>query len=231
MKLSGSAELHAPVDRVYAAIADPAVLVRAIPGCQQLETVGPDDYRMTITAGVASIKGTYIGSVHIVDQDPPHAYTLKASGQSAAGTVDASARIQLAPNGNGTTRLEYDADALVGGAIGGVGQRMITGVAKKLAGEFFTAVDRELQFGPQEASVAPEFAGPTAAPSVAAPVAVAASPVQAGGVYRRPQPPEGPPADPLLLLAAGALGAVVALAGVALGARICRRTNASAPAQ
>ena len=42
---------------------------------------------------------------------------------------------------DGATRLEYDADAVVGGVIGGVGQRMLTGVAKKMAGEFFAGVD------------------------------------------------------------------------------------------
>ena len=48
MKVSGSAVLHAPRERVWAALQDPAVLVRTIPGCQQLEQVGPDTYRATV---------------------------------------------------------------------------------------------------------------------------------------------------------------------------------------
>ncbi len=213
MKLSGTAELHAPVERVYTALADPGVLVRTIPGCRQLETVGADSYRMTVTAGVASIKGTYLGSVQIVNQDPPHGYTLKASGQSAAGSIDASAIIRLSGNGTGTTVLEYDADAVVAGAIGGVGQRMLAGAAKKLAGEFFAAVDRDLEYGPSGEPAAAALEG---APEPAAPAAGA--PAQ-GAVYRRPEPPPRAKGagDPMLLLAAGVFGAVVALAGVALG--------------
>jgi uncharacterized protein len=224
MKLSGTAELHAPVDRVYAALADPGVLVRTIPGCQQLETVGDGTYKMTVTAGVASIRGTYLGSVQIVDQDPPHGYTLKASGQSAAGSIDASAKIRLTGNGAGLTTLGYDADAVVAGAIGGVGQRMLTGVAKKLAAEFFTAVDRDLQSGPAEVPV-------PAAPAAGQPPAVqAASAPAPGAVYRRPeQPPRELPAGPLMLLAAAAAGAAVALAGVALGGRLARSSAASRP--
>ncbi len=225
MKLSGTAELHAPVERVYAALADPGVLVRTIPGCKQLETVGADDYRMTVTAGVASIKGTYLGSVKIVNQDPPHGYTLKASGQSAAGSIDASAIIRLSGNGASTTVLEYDADAVVAGAIGGVGQRMLSGAAKKLAGEFFAAVDRDLEYGPAGAQAAGE---PVAVPAAGAaqPGAAAAgagAPAAAtaqGAIFRRPEPPpkaKGGGGDPMLLLAAGVFGAVVALAGVALG--------------
>ena len=41
MKVTGSAILHASRESVWAALNDPAVLARTIPGCEQLEeTVG-----------------------------------------------------------------------------------------------------------------------------------------------------------------------------------------------
>ena len=67
MKVSGTATLSAPPERVWEALNDPAVLVRTIPGCQRLEAVGQDSYRMTVAAGVASIKGLYQGDVSISD--------------------------------------------------------------------------------------------------------------------------------------------------------------------
>ena len=70
MKVSGSATLNASRNEVWEALNDPAVLVRTIPGCQRLEEVGPDAYRMTITAGVASIKGVYTGDVSLSQQQP-----------------------------------------------------------------------------------------------------------------------------------------------------------------
>jgi len=144
MKITGSATLHAPREKVWAALNDPAVLVRTIPGCQQLEEVGPDSYRMTINAGVASIKGTYEGEVSLADHDEPSSFVLRAAGAGAPGTVSADVRVTLSEVADGadpSTRLDYDADAIVGGMIGGVGQRVLTGVAKKTAGEFFAAVD------------------------------------------------------------------------------------------
>jgi carbon monoxide dehydrogenase subunit G len=140
MKVSGTATLSAPPQRVWEALNDPAVLVRTIPGCQRLEAVGDDSYRMTIAAGVASIKGLYQGEVSLSEQHPPDAFVLTAAGTGAPGTVSARVLVSLAEAGGGTT-LTYDADAIVGGMIGGVGQRMLTGVAKKTAGEFFSAVD------------------------------------------------------------------------------------------
>src|SRR5256886_10929039 len=138
MRISGAATLHAAVDTVYATLHDPAVLVRTIPGCERLEQVGPDAYRMAVTAGVAAIKGTYTGDVLLTDQDAPHSFLLKASGSGAPGTVSTEVRIRLAGS-NGATVLTYDADAVVGGPVGGVGQRILAGVATKTANEFFAA--------------------------------------------------------------------------------------------
>ncbi|MDQ1583529.1 MAG: uncharacterized protein QOF36_1583 [Microbacteriaceae bacterium] len=140
MKVAGQALLHAPIEQVWTALNDPAVLVRAIPGCERLEETGADSYSMTVTAGVASIKGTYAGQVTLSDQQAPNSLVMKASGAGSPGTVSADVRVTLSQEDH-ATRISYDADAIIGGVIGGVGQRMLGGVAKKLAGEFFAQVD------------------------------------------------------------------------------------------
>jgi uncharacterized protein len=222
MKVSGSATLHAPVERVYQALNDPAVLVRTIPGCERLERAGEDAYKMTVTAGVASVRGTYAGDVRIADQRPPHGFVLKASGAGAPGTVSADVQVQLAPGDDGTTVLSYDADAVVGGMIGGVGQRMLVGVAKRTAGEFFAAVD-EVLTGAAPAVPAAAATGAEAA------AAAGAQPAPAGATAPQvftapPRRPGGPPGGQL---AAGvALGAAAALLGVLVGGWVTRRAAA-----
>ncbi|HET6728387.1 MAG TPA: carbon monoxide dehydrogenase subunit G [Jiangellaceae bacterium] len=204
MKVNGSAVLHAPRERVWAALQDPAVLVRTIPGCQQLEQVGPDSYRATVTAGVASIKGTYSGDVRLSDQAEPDSFMLHASGAGAPGTVSADVRVTLAAADDGATRLDYDADAVVGGVIGGVGQRMLAGVAKKTAGEFFSAVDDVLTGHAELAPAVPAAAGPAGAP-------VTAPAVYTAPARQRQAVPVG------VVLAAVVVGALIALAGVLVG--------------
>lgn len=140
MKFSGSTTLHAPRDKVWETLNDPAVLARAIPGCESLEQIGPDAYRVRVTAGVASIKGTYQGEAAMVDPDPPRSCTLKGSGGGAPGTVSGECRVTLEEK-DGNTLVSYDAEGVVGGVIGGVGQRVLTGVAKKMAAQFFGVVD------------------------------------------------------------------------------------------
>ncbi|HET7661291.1 MAG TPA: carbon monoxide dehydrogenase subunit G [Oryzihumus sp.] len=212
MKISGSATLNAPVDQVWAAFNDPAVLVRTLPGCQELREIGPDAYKMTITAGVASIKGTYEGDVALTDQNPPGSFVLKASGTGAPGTVSADVRVLLEETATGGTALSYDADAVVGGAIGGVGQRMLTGVAKKMAGQFFTAVDNDIA-GVRVAVPVPAGAVPEAA-VVGAPGAPAAP---AGAVYAAPAPAARAGFAGRDFLIGTVVGAAIALAGVAVG--------------
>ena len=80
MKVTGSATLNASRDEVWKALNDPAVLVRTIPAVTRLEETGPDAYRMTITAGVASIKGVYTGDVSLSEQKPGDSFVLKAAG-------------------------------------------------------------------------------------------------------------------------------------------------------
>src|SRR5882672_2614211 len=99
MRIEGTATLHAPAARVWAALTDPAVLARTIPGCQRLETIDDDAtstrYRLTVTAGVASIKGSYLGEVELADPVPPTGFTLRASGSGAPGTVRADVAVRL----------------------------------------------------------------------------------------------------------------------------------------
>jgi carbon monoxide dehydrogenase subunit G len=197
MNLSGEATLHAGAEQVYAALNDPTVLARTIPGCRRLEPIGADVYKATVVAGIAAIKGTFDGEVRLADQTAPHSFTLHASGVGAPGTVTAVVRIALTPEG-GQTMVRYDADATVGGVIGGVGQRMIAGVARKTAQEFFAAVDRE--FVP-----AMLVEPPTAVMPAVIPALVAQRPARAS--VRD-------------LVLAASFGAVIALVGVIVGALI-----------
>lgn len=218
MKISGTSTLEAPVDKVWEAILDPAVLARCIPGCEALSTVGEDRYAMSVTAGVAAIKGTYAGEVSLADKVAPHSLTMKASGAGAPGTIDADVKVRLSPSATGGTELTYDADAAVGGTIGGVGQRMLAGVTKKMAGQFFLALDQDIAGVLVPAGATTAVGAPLAGEGAAPP------PVVYPG--RAPAPAKG--AFELGSGAGFALGALVggllALAGVALGARIGRRS-------
>ena len=219
MRIAGNATLHAPVEAVYAALQDPAVLVRTIPGCERLERVGEDAYQMTVTAGVASVRGTYAGDVRLTDHHAPHGFVMKASGSGTPGTISADVTVTLSSADNATTQLAYDADATIGGMIGGVGQRLLSTVAKRTAGDFFTAVDQVLNgAGVEEAE---QDAPVPRTDEVSAPVRAVGG--EAGPrVYTAPAQRPAPGGD----FAAGvALGAAAALLGALVGGYLARRAQ------
>ncbi|MFD0774738.1 carbon monoxide dehydrogenase subunit G, partial [Streptomonospora algeriensis] len=163
MKITGSATLQAPAQRVWDRMLDPEALARAIPGCERLERTGPNEYRGTVTAGVGSIKGSFQGDVRLGDLRPAESLTMHAQGTGAPGTVNAEIGVRLNDLGEGRTELSYDAEAVVGGMVGGVGQRMLTGVARKMAGEFLSRLDEEVSGRAEPSGAVPEQAeGPTA---------------------------------------------------------------------
>jgi uncharacterized protein len=215
MKISGTATMHAPAGRVWDALNDPAVLVATIPGCERLEPTGPDSYRMTVTAGVASVRGTYSGEIALSDQHQPSSFLMVASGSGGPGTVSTSVRVTLADTTDGYTDVSYDADAVIGGMLAGVGQRMLASVAKRMAGEFFAAVDEVL-------------AGKQVVPAMQAAVATAG---QAAAIPSQQQaaflaPARGEPAARGADFGRGVLvGAAVALAGVLIGGLLGRRAR------
>jgi uncharacterized protein len=236
MKVTGTSTLSADRATVWMALNNPAVLVRTIPGCQRLEAIGGDAYKMTISAGVGSIKGVYDGEVRLTDLEEPGSFRMRAQGAGAPGTIGADVRVTLADGPDGGTSLTYDADATVGGMIGGVGQRMLTGVSKKMAAEFFRNVDAALTT-PGDAGWTPEGAatvdgsggrpsearpdGLGAAPSGVHPAAGAKAGTAVGAVFTAPSSSRAPRGSGFVV--GVAVGAVAALAGAVVGSWIAGR--------
>jgi len=136
MKLEGSYDVRAPRSKVWAAFLDPQILRQAIPGCEKLELVGGDEYKATLKIGVAAVKGTFEGKVRLLDKKAPDSYRLAAEGSGGPGFVRADTLITLS-EAEGGTRVSYSADVQIGGLIAGVGQRMLGGVSKMMADQFF----------------------------------------------------------------------------------------------
>ena len=95
MRFTGDAVLHAPVEQVWGALLDPAVLVRTIPGCERLEETGENRYAMTVTAGVAAVRGTYAGTCALGDLHPHESLVMKVEGSGAPGTIAADVTVRF----------------------------------------------------------------------------------------------------------------------------------------
>lgn len=211
MKINGSNVVPFPVDRVWDALLDPQVLVATIPGCERLVATGENSYDMTVTAGVAAIKGTYQGSCTLSDLDEHESLVMRLTGAGAPGTVDATVRVSFASPSADATEIAYEADAIVGGMVGGVGQRMLTSVSRRMAGEFFGNVAAAIASPVVEQEGAP-------APSD---VEVPAGRAPAAGVFSAPPRAPGLSAQDDFLKGI-VVGAGLVVLGVVAG-RLCGR--------
>lgn len=206
MKITGHHAVPFPVESVWDALLDPAVLVRTLPGCERLVATGENSYAMTVSAGVAAIRGTYDGTCTLSDLVPHESLLMSLQGAGAPGTVDATVHVAFAPVEEGT-RISYAADASVGGMVGGVGQRMLGSVSKRMAGEFFDNVTDALAV-PGALAGGPPDLGPTPAAGAT------------GTVYA---PPARPPSAQQDFVRGIAVGAGLVLLGVVAGSLLGRR--------
>ncbi|HSF30217.1 MAG TPA: carbon monoxide dehydrogenase subunit G [Candidatus Tectomicrobia bacterium] len=175
MKVSGTQILNAPQQRVWEMLNDPAFLKACLPGCESMEAVGPDQYQVVLTVGIAAVKGKYTGRVTLLQKEPPQRLTMQVEGKGSGGFMQGTGQLQLADDPQGT-KVTYQGDVQVGGPIASVGQRLLDGAAKMIVGQFFTAVNVQL------AAMAAPPSGPPPAPGPAesgpAASSLTATPVQ-----------------------------------------------------
>ncbi len=139
MAMTMTGEVTLPADRatVWAALNDPEILKRCIPGAQELDKVSDTEFQASAKVAVGPVKATFKGRITLSDIDAPNGYTISGEGQGGvAGFAKGGAKVRLTDADDGT-RLAYDVEATVGGKIAQVGGRLINGVAKKYADEFF----------------------------------------------------------------------------------------------
>jgi uncharacterized protein len=143
MKIEGDYIVKAPREQLWRLLIDPAVLQRCVPGCQSLEATEDGSYKMTMKAGIGSIKGVFTGTIRLTDLREPEHYQMLVDGKGAAGFVKGVGTLDFAEQAEATI-VTYAGDVNVGGTLASVGQRMVQAAAKLLVNQFFKAVVAEV---------------------------------------------------------------------------------------
>jgi carbon monoxide dehydrogenase subunit G len=137
MEITGEYRIAAPRQVVWAALNDPEVLKRCIPGCKDLEKRSDNEFAAKVALKIGPISAMFSGAVTLEDLNPPASYTIVGQGQGgAAGFAKGRAKVELDEQGE-ETNLSYAAKAEVGGKLATLGGRLIQATSKKLADEFF----------------------------------------------------------------------------------------------
>jgi uncharacterized protein len=138
MKLDGEVLLPAAREQVWKCLNDPEILMKCIPGCERLERKSDTCMSATSKLKIGPITAKFGGSVTFSDIDPPNGYKISGEGEGGvAGFAKGSAVVKLLEQEGGTL-LSYVVEVQIGGKIAQLGQRLITGTAKKLSDKFFS---------------------------------------------------------------------------------------------
>jgi carbon monoxide dehydrogenase subunit G len=167
MDMQGNRHLAVTQQQAWEALNDPEVLKTCIPGCDKVEAPGENQYAIGMAVKIGPVSARFAGRIQLLDVQPPTSYTLNFEGQGgAAGFGKGNAKVNLAPGAEGHgCELAYTAQAQVGGKIAQVGQRLVDGVAKSMAEDFFRRFDVEMQrrfpeaYAPAEEALAADAAG------------------------------------------------------------------------
>jgi uncharacterized protein len=151
LEMKGEFALPVTQPELWRLLNDADVLAKIIPGCNTVRAVGADCYEMGLKLQVGSVSGEYMGNVAISDKQEPSHYVLMIEGQGSIGFMKGSATFDLEPHNENASLLRYAGSAEVGGVVAGVGQRVLSGVAKYLAGRFFKALEKHIEEGKAQA--------------------------------------------------------------------------------
>lgn len=182
MDMQGSRQLAVTREQAWDALNDPEILKRCITGCEKFELTADNTYAIVVAIRIGPVSARFNGKVTLADIVVPESYALRFDAQGgAAGFGKGESQVLLVPNEQGV-ELRYTVKSTVGGKLAQIGQRLIDGVAKSLAEEFFSRFEAELvkRFAPPVATAAPasEPAAETNAPSAAAAPATAPAATQ-----------------------------------------------------
>ncbi|MFV9504311.1 MAG: SRPBCC family protein [Oscillochloridaceae bacterium umkhey_bin13] len=144
MRIAGNYTFEATREEVWAALNDPEVLARTIPGCQRLDQVGENEYETTLKVGLQAVRGVYTGRVKIDNIVLLDSYEIHVDGKGSNGFLKGAGTIKLRSDGAHTI-LDYGGEAQVGGTIASVGQRLIDGAARTLITQSLKALAQQIE--------------------------------------------------------------------------------------
>ena len=145
LDIGGIETIQAPVETLWKALNDPAVLTRCIPGCKAMTEIAPDAYKVEMKLRVAAVGGSFEGEIALSDKEPPRACSIKVSGAGTLGPRQWRRAFRDRARGAAASRLAFQGAGEIGGLVAGVGQRILSSVSKHLVGRFFTALRQELE--------------------------------------------------------------------------------------
>ncbi|MBF6604100.1 MAG: carbon monoxide dehydrogenase subunit G [Chloroflexi bacterium] len=145
MQFSGTVDIRAPREKVWAFLIDPDKVGSCGPGVESIEVVDTTHFRARAKVGVGFISAKFVVDLELAELDAPNRAVIKAHGQAPGSAVDALATMILRDGATGVTTMDWSADVNIAGTLASVGARLIDGTANKMIGQSFDCIRTKLE--------------------------------------------------------------------------------------
>jgi carbon monoxide dehydrogenase subunit G len=146
MRLNDTVRIEAPIETVWAFMTNADEVARCAPGVESVEEIEKDQkYKAVASVGFGNIKVKFTADIEFAELQEPNYGKLMAHGTAPGSAADVMVEMKFAEAGPSATDFIWVADITIMGTIAALANRMMGSVTRKLAGEFFNNVKKNIE--------------------------------------------------------------------------------------
>lgn len=144
----------APPERLWQIVDDPAALKRVLPGCEELEAIGADQYRAVMSTRLPFMTLRVRGTAALVDVRRPEHVQIEIAGTplGLVGSFRVSVPVEVSETVDGGTRAAYAVDLQLTGRLASFGAPILRSTVRGQVREMVANLERELAVGRGDAA-------------------------------------------------------------------------------
>jgi carbon monoxide dehydrogenase subunit G len=131
IKFAGDFEVKRTPEEVYDFLSDPSKFAALLPDFQGLSIQDSTHFTVKVNVGISYIKGTAEVKMQLAEAGRPKRAVYKGQGSMSGGNVALMAAFDLSPLGGGGTKVAWQGEAQVFGALASVAGGLLEPLGKK----------------------------------------------------------------------------------------------------
>ncbi len=147
MKVQQEFAVTEPVSAVWKFFEEPESVARCMPGVEQVTVLDEDNVQVRVTQSLGPMSATFEAKVTVLERVTDELIRFRAAGKSvrgAIGNLRTENTVRLRDSADGTSVL-LEGDLVLAGALGSVGQKVVSRQAGKVTAEFAVNLQRALR--------------------------------------------------------------------------------------
>jgi carbon monoxide dehydrogenase subunit G len=181
MRMQQEFTVAEPVSAVWKFFDEPEAVAGCLPGVEQVTVLDADNVQVRATQSLGPMTATFEAKVTVLERVTEELIRFRATGRSVRGAIgnlrtENTVRLRAVADG---TSVVVDGDLVLAGALGSVGQKVVSRQAAKVTAEFAANLQRALN-GESAAPAGRDGVFHPAQPALPAQPAQPAQPAAAG---------------------------------------------------